>query len=100
MLDLADDKIVELALEELRNVTGLSERPRFARLQRWRHAMAQYAPGHLDLLARIDALKAEVAGLELAGNAYRGIGVPDCVRSGREAARRTLLVAANGRSVV
>jgi oxygen-dependent protoporphyrinogen oxidase len=48
--------------------------------------MAQYEVGHLDRLAEIERLRAELPGLALIGNAYRGIGVPDCIRSGRDAA--------------
>ena len=47
--------------------------------------------GHLDRLQRIESLLQQLPGLTLAGNGYRGIGVPDCVRSGSEAADKTLL---------
>jgi oxygen-dependent protoporphyrinogen oxidase len=50
--------------------------------------MAQYGVGHLDRVERIERLCQKLPGLALAGNAYRGIGVPDCVRSGREAAMK------------
>ena len=46
--------------------------------------MAQYGVGHLERLQRIERLPPPIAGLALAGNAYRGIGVPDCVRSGKK----------------
>jgi len=49
--------------------------------------MAQYGVGHLDRLERIERIRQQLPGLALAGNAYRGIGVPDCVRSGRDAAK-------------
>jgi oxygen-dependent protoporphyrinogen oxidase len=57
--------------------------------------MAQYGVGHLERVARIVQLQDELPGralpiLALAGNAYRGIGVPDCVREGRDAAARVL----------
>ncbi len=52
--------------------------------------MAQYSVGHLDRLARIQALCQELPGLALAGNGFNGIGVPDCVRSGTEAATKIL----------
>ena len=47
--------------------------------------MAQYDVGHLERLERIEQLRQRLPGLALAGNGLRGIGVPDCVRSGREA---------------
>ena len=52
--------------------------------------MAQYTVGHLDRLRRIEGLLKQAPGLALAGNAYRGIGVPDCVRSGEIAAQQVL----------
>jgi protoporphyrinogen/coproporphyrinogen III oxidase len=53
---------------------------------KWKSAMAQYEVGHLERLERIERLRQKLPGLALAGNAFRGIGVPDCVRSGRGAA--------------
>jgi oxygen-dependent protoporphyrinogen oxidase len=52
--------------------------------------MAQYGVGHLDRLERIEDLCRQLPGLALAGNGYRGIGVPDCIRSGSEAATQVL----------
>jgi oxygen-dependent protoporphyrinogen oxidase len=54
--------------------------------------MAQYAVGHKERMQRIAARVVELPGLRLVGNAYDGIGVPDCIRLGRQAARE--LVAA------
>ena len=52
--------------------------------------MAQYGVGHLERLERIESLRIRLPRLALAGNGYRGIGVPDCVRSGREAVKQLL----------
>jgi oxygen-dependent protoporphyrinogen oxidase len=52
--------------------------------------MAQYTVGHGARLAEIEARVAAIPGLHLAGNAYEGIGVPDCIRLGRRAAERIL----------
>jgi protoporphyrinogen/coproporphyrinogen III oxidase len=89
--DLSDDQIVAIVREELQqilgpHVLGLRQAPRFARVYRWKGAMPQYNVGHLERLARIERLRQLLPGLALAGNGYRGIGVPDCVRSGQEAA--------------
>jgi oxygen-dependent protoporphyrinogen oxidase len=54
--------------------------------------MAQYGVGHLERLDRIERLCQQLPGLALAGNAYRGIGIPDCVRSGQAAASQLLAV--------
>jgi oxygen-dependent protoporphyrinogen oxidase len=49
--------------------------------------MPQYVLGHLDRVERIDAALSRHPGLALAGAAYRGVGIPDCIHSGEEAAR-------------
>jgi oxygen-dependent protoporphyrinogen oxidase len=90
VLDLGDAEILRIVSSELRQILGITAQPRFARVYRWRAAMAQYAVGHLDRLARIEGWRRQLRGLSLAGNAYRGIGVPDCVRSGQEAAHQAL----------
>ena len=87
---LSDDQIVGIVRNELQQIIGLRAEPLFARVYKWKHAMAQYSVGHLERLERIERLRQQLPGLALAGNAYRGIGVPDCVRSGREAARLAL----------
>jgi len=61
--------------------------PEHVQVSRWRRAMAQYAVGHRERMERITARVAELPGLRLVGNAYDGIGVPDCIRLGRQAAR-------------
>ena len=85
---LSDDQIVGIVREELQQILGVRADPIFARVYKWKSAMAQYGVGHLERLERIERLRQKHAGLALAGNAYRGIGVPDCVRSGREAAAK------------
>ena len=75
---------------ELQEILGLRAEPLFARVYKWKSAMAQYGVGHLERLERIQQLRQQLPGLALAGNAYRGIGVPDCVRSGRDAAAALL----------
>ncbi len=90
VLDLSEEAILRLVREELRQVLGLTAEPLFTRVYKWRAAMAQYAVGHLERLERIERLCRQLPGLALAGNAYHGIGVPDCVRSGQEAAEQIL----------
>ena len=68
-------------------VIGPHIEPEFAQVNRWRRAMAQYAVGHKERMARINARVAMLPGLHLAGNAYDGIGIPDCIRLGRKAAQ-------------
>ncbi len=92
VLQLSDEEILATARRELHEILGLTAEPQFARIYKWKGAMAQYGVGHLERLERIDRLRQRLPGLALAGNGYRGIGVPDCVRSGSEAAA-TLLAA-------
>jgi oxygen-dependent protoporphyrinogen oxidase len=90
IFERSDPEILAIAGEDLKQVLGLRAGPLFARVYRWKSAMAQYGVGHLERLRRIDTLLSELPGLALAGNGYRGIGVPDCIRSGHEAANKLL----------
>lgn len=85
---LSDDRIIGIVRNELQQILGVRAEPVFARLYKWKSAMAQYGVGHLERLDRMERLRQQLPGLALAGNAYRGIGVPDCVRSGRDAAKQ------------
>ncbi len=86
VLGLSDEEILETVHRELRDLVKLDARPIFSRVYRWREAMAQYEPGHIARVAKIEKRVAEIPGLAIAGNAYHGIGVPDCIRAGMEAA--------------
>jgi oxygen-dependent protoporphyrinogen oxidase len=90
ILKLSDEEILRIVRKELREVLGIDSDPLFARVYKWRAAMAQYNVGHLGRLQRIERLRTEVPGLFFAGNAFNGIGVPDCVRSGDQAAREAI----------
>lgn len=85
-LDLSDDQIVEIVRRELREIAGIAAEPQFTRIYRWPHAMPQYEVGHLLRVARLEMHMQRLPGLQLSGNAYHGIGIPDCVRIGRSAA--------------
>jgi len=85
ILQSSDEEIVRIVREELKQILGLDAQPFFTRVSKWNAAMAQYTVGHLERLERIQHFCHSLPGLALAGNGYRGIGVPDCVRSGVEA---------------
>ena len=69
---------------DLRELLGISEPPLFTEVAKWERSMPQYEVGHLDRVKEIE--NALLPGLTLAGNAYRGAGIPDCIRSGEFAA--------------
>jgi oxygen-dependent protoporphyrinogen oxidase len=90
VVDRSDDDLLRLVREEMRRVLGVTAAPCLWRVFRWPRAMPQYTLGHLNRLERIDERLARLPGLALAGNGYRGIGLPDCIASG-EAAAETLM---------
>ncbi len=90
VMGASDDEIVSMARAELREILGLRAEPLFSRVYRWPAAMPQYVVGHQDTVVRIRAQLEKHPGLFLAGNAYTGIGLPDCVREGTAAAERAL----------
>lgn len=90
VLEQNDEDLIRLVRAELKRLLGWDAEPCFTRLRRWRRAMAQYEVGHAARVSEIRALAAQHPGLYLAGNAYEGIGVPDCIRTGRAAARAVL----------
>ncbi len=81
LLDLPDDELVSLARAELTETMGLTAAPVVSRVFRWPKGNAQYDVGHLDRVSEIEALAATVPGLYFTGSAFRGIGIPDCVKS-------------------
>lgn len=79
---------------ELHSLMNISSAPLFAIAHRWPDSMPQYTVGHSARVAEIETRVEETPGLHLAGNAYRGIGIPDCVRSARVTANSISAVAA------
>jgi oxygen-dependent protoporphyrinogen oxidase len=90
ILDQSDDEILRVVRQELRQILNLTVEPVFTRVYRWKDAMAQYNVGHIERIQAIERACRELPGLALAGNAYHGIGIPDCVRSGTDAANHVL----------
>jgi oxygen-dependent protoporphyrinogen oxidase len=86
ILSESDDAIVETVVNELHDIVGFRAPPAFSRIFRWPRSMAQYTVGHPARLAEIEARAAAIPGFHLAGNAYTGIGIPDCIRMGKHAA--------------
>ena len=98
LLTSTDEALVAIVRRELNEILGgktigLDVDPEYTQVSRWRRAMAQYAVGHQERTARIAARVAALPSLRLAGNAYDGIGIPDCIRLGRKAAKDLLALA-------
>lgn len=79
-------ELIELCQSDLTPLLGLKNAPQFAMVSKHSQAMAQYQVGHQDVVSRIEQFTGELRGLALAGNGYHGVGIPDCIRSGEEAA--------------
>jgi len=95
LLAKSDEALVATVRRELaeilgEGVVGLGVEPEHTQVSRWQRAMAQYAVGHQQRVASIAARVAELEGLRLVGNAYDGIGIPDCIRLGRKAAKELM----------
>ena len=86
------EEILALARTELAETMGIHTAPTLTRIFRWDNAMPQYNLGHLERVARIEAEVQKYARLALAGNIYKGVGIPDCIRSGELAAEKLLSV--------
>jgi oxygen-dependent protoporphyrinogen oxidase len=87
-LDRNDAEIEAAARRDLADLLGVQAEPLFCRVCRHPRSMPQYRVGHLSLLQAIDCELKLLPQLALAGSAYRGVGIADCVRSGEEARRR------------
>jgi oxygen-dependent protoporphyrinogen oxidase len=85
LLTHSDEALQQIARQELKEILGLSAAPRFARTFRWDRAMAQYETGHLDRVTGMEKILAEMPGFHIIGNSFYGIGVPDCIKSARQA---------------
>jgi oxygen-dependent protoporphyrinogen oxidase len=87
-LERTDEELTQLVCSELADILGVRGQPTFVRVSRHQGAMPQYHVGHCERVRRIKALVTRHQRLALAGNAYEGVGIPDCVQSGELAAER------------
>jgi protoporphyrinogen/coproporphyrinogen III oxidase len=88
LAELPDEETKSLVQDELRELLGVQGEPLFMEIVRWPRAMPQYHVGHVQRVEAIEERAANLRGLALAGNAYRGVGIPFCIRSGEEAAQQ------------
>jgi oxygen-dependent protoporphyrinogen oxidase len=89
-LETDDAELLAATREELRAALGITTAPLLARVRRHPASMPQYAVGHLSTVEALERRLDAAPGLWLAGAAYRGVGIADCVRSGEAAAERAL----------
>jgi oxygen-dependent protoporphyrinogen oxidase len=87
---LDDQQMLAVVRRELADIMGITASPVLTEVFRWPQGMPQYRVGHAALVERIEAAVAAVPGVELAGGAYHGIGIGDCLREGAAAAECAL----------
>jgi len=90
LAEMADERLRPLVLGELGPLLRIRGEPNFCNMAHWPGAMPQYHVGHKELVARIEERAAALPNLTLAGNAYHGVGLPDCIHGGQQAAERVL----------
>ncbi|GAB7388577.1 protoporphyrinogen oxidase [Bacillaceae bacterium] len=96
---LPDEALLQRVRKDLREVMGITADPLFCRITRWLHAMPQYRVGHLERLKKVRAaLDDRMPGVLLAGAGYGGVGIPDCIAQGKEAAERVISHVAHGKT--
>lgn len=83
---LPEDELIDLVRHELAAITGITADPILSRIYRWPKAMPQYNLGHQARLEAIDQRLTDLPNLALTGSAYRGVGIPDCIRNAQEQA--------------
>ena len=83
---LEDSELTARVEADLRDLLGINEAPLFVEVAKWERSMPQYEVGHLDRVTEVENLVKTIPGLAIAGNSYRGAGIPDCIRSGQSAA--------------
>jgi len=90
-LEFSDDDLAAHLVDELGQLIDITAEPTATRVHRWMHAFPQYTPGHADRVDAIfDALAEEAPNTHVVGAAYRGIGIPACIESGRSLARHLI----------
>jgi oxygen-dependent protoporphyrinogen oxidase len=86
MLALPEAELISRVRADLHDLLGIERPPLFTEVSRWEQSMPQYHVGHVDRVKRIRERVTSLPRLALAGNAYSGVGIPDCIRSGESAA--------------
>ncbi|MGD0637427.1 MAG: protoporphyrinogen oxidase [Nitrososphaerales archaeon] len=96
VLQRGDDELCQLAQDELNSILGISALPLQRRLHRCGKSLAQYNLGHSDKLKALDEAMEKLPGVFLTGSAYRGVGLPDCIKQAGLAASEVVGFLAGG----
>jgi oxygen-dependent protoporphyrinogen oxidase len=90
LAEQGEESLIAMVREELEQTLGISAEPVLVKVFRWHKANPQYDVGHQERVAEIDQLAAGQPGLYLAGAAYKGVGVPDCITNAKQVAETVL----------
>jgi protoporphyrinogen/coproporphyrinogen III oxidase len=82
----SDEQLLRMCLEDLKRLMGVDAGPLFHRVYRWPDSLAQYGVGHREHVAAIRHRLAELPGVHVIGNAFDGVGIPDCIKLARSTA--------------
>jgi oxygen-dependent protoporphyrinogen oxidase len=88
LVHLPDETLKNIVAREIGPILGIHGEPELFRVGRWGGHMPQYHLGHVELVQRIETRATALDNLQLAGNAYHGVGIPNCIHSGEQAAER------------
>ena len=88
MAEMDDEPLKKIVCDELSVLLGIQGEPVYTSISHWPGTMPQYHVGHVELVEKIEASAAKLPQFELAGNAYHGVGIPNCINSGQQAAER------------
>ena len=84
LVQLPDDELLAVVREELAQVMNIQAEPVRNRIFRWQRGTPQYDVGHLERVEAMEEMaRTTLPGLYLTGNAYRGVGMPDCIQQAR-----------------
>ncbi|MCE5267159.1 MAG: protoporphyrinogen oxidase, partial [Planctomycetaceae bacterium] len=96
LAEMDDAQLRPLVVDQLARLLSIHGEPCYCQIAHWPGTMPQYHVGHLELIERVETRVAAIPNLQLAGNAYHGVGVPDCIHGGELAAERALSIPNSG----
>jgi oxygen-dependent protoporphyrinogen oxidase len=89
LVDSSDQELLAAVQKDLEKLMGITAKPIFYEVNRWRDSMPQYPVGHLELIKSVrDQLAQQMPGVLITGSGFRGVGIPDCIQQGKEAAKQ------------